>query len=67
MVTVRSSITVGCGNKIEALRKSQSFKKFALKIKWERGWSFDAQIDSMLFMVLSYGKNFLSRLEEKKY
>lgn len=56
MVTVRRSITEGCGNKMEALRKSQSFKQFALKIKWKRGWSFDAQKDSMLSMVLSYGK-----------
>lgn len=66
VVTVRSSITVGCGNKMEALRKSQSFKKFALKIKWERGWSFDAQKDSLCYSWFFHMEKFPERIWRKK-
>lgn len=65
VVTVRSSVAVGCGNKTEGLRDNQSFKQFALKRKWEGGWPFEAQKDSVLFMLLSYGK-FSSEVWRKK-
>lgn len=66
VVTVSSSVTVGCGNKIEAWRKSQPFKKFALKLKWERGWSFDAQKDSPCYSWFFHMEKFPEQIWRKK-
>lgn len=66
VVAVSSSVTVGCGNKIEAWRKSQLFKKFALKIKWKE----DGLLMHKKTLYVIHGsfiwKNFLSGFGEKK-